>query len=126
MDTQQLIALIVSPVTASALVALLRRHIPKLDGPYLVPGVVVLLAVVGNVLPVLTGTITTAAILNAIVAGIVGGLTASGLVQIGQSAAGKASVTNNTISVVPSDPKLMNRADLERDTKPGDPPKEQT
>ena len=74
MQLDQLVTLILSPLTASALVALLRRHIPQIDGPYIVPGVVVALAVIGNLLPVLaSGAITSAAITGAIVSGIVGG-----------------------------------------------------
>ncbi|MFA5892264.1 MAG: hypothetical protein WDA27_15165 [Actinomycetota bacterium] len=119
MQTEQLIALILSPLTASALVALLRRHLPKLDGPYLVPGVVVLLAIVGNVLPVLAGTITLNGVLNAIVAGIVGGLTVSGIVQIGQDAGkkGQTPAETNALDVIPPAPKAPT---IIRDTTPED------
>ncbi len=104
-----------SAAFAATVVALLRKRWPAINGWY-VTGIYAVLAVAVALLTHYSAAIPADVwTVLQIAAGIIG---TQGAITGAQQIAAKASVTNNTISVVPSDPKLMNRADLERDTQP--------
>ena len=94
------------PAFAATLTAMVRKLAPKIDGPALVWGIVILLSVIGNVLTALLSPYTAVTIVWAVGVGLVGGIMACGTVQVAQDTASKVTVRNAIISVTPSSPLL--------------------
>lgn len=98
MSQDQLIATILSPLFATTLTAMIRRIIPRLDGPALVWGVVMVLTLLGTVLH---AVVTHGSIAWAIGAGIAGGIMACGGTQIAQGVASKAASDAPQVTTAP-------------------------
>ena len=118
MNQQQIISTILSTAFASTLTAIIRKLAPRLDGPALVWGVVLLLSVIGNVLLSITTEPHTAALIAwAVGRGFVGGIMAIGAVQILQTAAAKGGTSRNITVVDATDPRAT-MSSIDRDTTP--------
>ena len=105
MTQLQFVQLILSAGFATTLTAMIRRLIPRIDGPALVWGVAIALSIIGNVLlAVVNGHHDWVSVAWSVAMGLSAGIMGCGAVQIAQSAGAKGQLVRTVIVPASDDP----------------------